>query len=81
MVLDPKTYGLHSKTKLIKIGDDEVAIAIDRKSRFIMKDGEGFLVKAEKIKNPDLIVSLEIKSPICSKTIKFLEEKGIRIYR
>ncbi|MBT4290752.1 MAG: hypothetical protein HOD92_25780, partial [Deltaproteobacteria bacterium] len=46
-VLDAKQYGLNSRTQLIQISDKEIAIFVDRKSRFIMKDGVGFLKKVD----------------------------------
>ncbi len=44
-----------------------------------MKDGEGILAKAEKIKRhvPNAQISLVTSAPVCSKTEAFLEEHGI----
>lgn len=83
MKIDPQKYGLNSRTQLVQISDTEIAINVDRKSRFIMKDGIGFLKKVDTIKEhyPDLTVSLIISTAMCSKTVKFLSEQGISIYQ
>ncbi|KHE92369.1 MAG: hypothetical protein K8F52_11225 [Candidatus Scalindua rubra] len=79
--IDPKLYGLPPSTKLQKIGANQFEIVIQRKSRINMKDGEGILVKANKIKNhvPDAYVSLKTSAPVCSKTKTFLEGHGINV--
>lgn len=82
-LLDAKKYGLNSRTKLVQISETEIAVYVDRKSRFIMNDGNGFMKKVATIQKqfPDLIISLKIDSPICSKTLNFLEKQKIRIYQ
>ena len=82
-VLDAKQYGLNSRTQLIQISDKEIAIFVDRKSRFIMKDGVGFLKKVDTVKKqyPDTVGSLKIASAICSKTLKYLKEHKIKVYQ
>lgn len=82
-VLDAKQYGLNSRTRLIQISDKEIAIFVNRKSRFIMKDGLGFLEKVNIVKKqyPDITISLKITSAICSKTLKYLKEYKINIYQ
>ena len=79
--IDPKLYGLPPSTKLIQAGTDQFEIIIQRKSRIIMKDGEGIVAKVNKIKNyiPNARVSLKTSAPVCSKTKAFLEERGIRV--
>ena len=79
--IDPKLYGLSSSTKLKQVGTAIFEIVIQRKSRIIMKDGEGILAKVNKIKNhvPNAKVGLKISTPVCSKTKAFLEEHGISV--
>ena len=79
--LDPKIYMLPARTLLFQQGPNEFIIEINRKSRIIMKDATAILEKAEKIKNidPDAVVILETNAPICSKSVKFLNENGIKI--
>jgi len=81
--LDAKKFGLNSRTQLLQISDNEVAIFVDRKSRFIMKDGDGFLKKTKIIQQqfPKLTVSLKIHSAICSKTLSCLKAQKIKIYQ
>ncbi len=77
--IDPKLFGLSPSTKLKQVGANQYYIAIQRKSRIIMKDGEGILAKVNKIKKhvPNATVGLNISAPVCSKTKAFLEEHGI----
>ncbi|MEN8210703.1 MAG: hypothetical protein ABFR31_03225 [Thermodesulfobacteriota bacterium] len=79
--IDPKLYGLPPRTVLIKNKPDEFIIIINRKSRIIMKDALGILKKTEKIKAkvPGASVSLETNAPVCSKSIKFLQENNINV--
>ena len=79
--LDPKLYGLPPSTKLTQASTNQFEIIIQRKSRIIMKDGEGILAKANKIKHhvPGAKVSLKTSAPVCSKTKVFLEGYGIRV--
>ncbi len=79
--VDPKLYGLSSSTKLKQVGTAIFDIVIQRKSRIIMKDGEGILAKVNKIKDhvPNAKVSLKTSAPVCSKTKSFLEEHGISV--
>mgnify|MGYP006413464917 CR=1 FL=1 len=82
-IVDPKHYGLPPRTVLIKMGQKEFIIVIKRKSRIIMKDALMILKKAEIIKTKisGASVELEITAPICSKSIKFLKENGIKILK
>jgi len=44
-----------------------------------MQDGKNIVVKAEKIRAhiPQAVVSLRTTAPVCSKTLKFLQQHGI----
>ncbi len=79
--VDPKLYGLPPSTKLEQVGTNQYDIVIQRKSRIIMKDGEGILAKVNKIKDhvPNAKVGLKTSAPVCSKTKSFLEEHGISV--
>lgn len=81
--LDPKRYGLPPRTVLTKRGPKEFIIVINRKSRIIMKDALIILKKAETIKKQvmDARVALETNAPVCSKSIKFLEENNVKILK
>lgn len=77
--IDPKKYGLSSRTELRQKGEAGIIILINRKSRIIMKDGKSILEKAGKIKEaaPEMTVAVETTAPVCSKTEIFLQENGI----
>ncbi len=81
--IDPKSYGLPPRTILMKDESEEFVLVIDRKSRIIMKDAQMILRKSEMIKEkiPNAIVSLETTAPVCSKSIKFLEENSVEIIK
>ena len=81
MRLDPKEFGLHPRTKLEQRSSDEIAIVIERKSRIIMADGKRIAEKAEKIreKQPASRVVLQTTAPVCSKTVAYLESKGVQL--
>jgi hypothetical protein len=80
-LIDPKLFSLQPSTKLKQVGTNQFDIVIQRKSRIIMKDGEGILAKVNKIKNhvPNAKVSLNTSAPVCSKTKTFLEGHGISV--
>jgi hypothetical protein len=80
-IINPDTYGLHSKTVLEEVAKDHVAIVINRQSRIIMSDGKKLLDKVQKIKEitPDIKVSIKISGPLCSKTAKSLSEHEVEI--
>lgn len=80
-LLNPKQFGLHVRTVLEQVDDKTIAIVIDRKSRIIMADGRKILARAGKIKKalPDTSVVLKTSAPVCSKTVRFLEDEGIKI--
>lgn len=77
--VDPQKLGLHPRTVLEKVGSDTVVIVIRRKSRIIMADGRKIIEKAEKIRQamPKVTVALKTTAPVCSKTLSFLEAKGV----
>lgn len=80
-LLNPKQFGLPGRTMLEQVDDKTIAIVIDRKSRIIMADGSKILARAGKIKQalPDTSVVLKTSAPVCSKTVRFLEDEGIKI--
>ncbi|MBM75447.1 MAG: hypothetical protein CMK59_08590 [Proteobacteria bacterium] len=79
--LDPKKYKLSSRTTLRQNDAGDVFIVIDRKSRLIMKDGRRITEQAQNIQavEDNVQVSVLTSAPVCSKTRKFLEEKGISV--
>ena len=79
--VDSKFYDLPPRTVLMKRGSDEFILVINRKSRIIMKDALAILKKAEKIKEKALNarVIVETSAPVCSKSIQFLKDNGIRV--
>ena len=74
-------FGLSKRVQIAKLEDNHFAIVKKIKSRIILKDGYRILEQAEIIKssNPEIRISLIITGPICSKTIKLLQENGIGI--
>jgi len=78
--IDPKLYDLPPSTKLKQAGTN-FEIVIQRKSRIVMKDGEGIVAKANKIKHhvPNAKVSLKTTAPVCGKTKSYLEGHGISV--
>lgn len=79
--LDPKIYGLTARTVLVKDQDDELVMMIHRKSRIIMKDARVILKKIEmiKAKDPQKSVSVRTTAPVCSKSLAFFKEQGIKL--
>ncbi len=79
--LDPKEFGLPARTVIEQIGDDTIALVVDRKSRIIMADGKKILEKLNKIKNDQSGVGIALKTtaPVCSKTKAFFKSEGIRL--
>ncbi len=79
--IDPKDYGLPSSTKLERNKKGNICLVMDRKSRIIMADGKKILEKAKKIflKEPGAKVCLKTSAPVCSKTLKFLEDQEIAV--
>lgn len=81
MKISPQHYSLPARTILEQLDDNTIAIVINRKSRIIMTDGRKIQEKAEKITqvHPSTRVVLKTTAPVCSKTTKYLENKGIEI--
>jgi hypothetical protein len=81
--IDPKFYGLPARTVLMRRDSKEFIIVINRKSRIIMKDALLILKKVEQIneKVPNASVVLETSAPVCSKSIKFLNENGVEVLK
>ena len=79
--VDPKLYGLSPRTILMKQDSKKFALVINRKSRIIMKDAIIILKKIEKIKEKvqNASVVLKTNAPVCSKSIKFLKDKGVDV--
>lgn len=79
--LDPTKFGLPPRTVLKQIGQDAIAIIINRKSRIIMADGRKIVEKAEKIREvmPKAQIAFRTTAPICSKTKIYLEEQSIQV--
>ncbi len=79
--VDPKIYNLPPRTVLLKDSHNNFILFMDRKSRIIMKDAFAILEKAEKIKNiaPDATIALETSAPVCSKSIKLLNNNDINV--
>tara|TARA_Y100000816_G_scaffold242377_1_gene189518 strand:- start:156 stop:413 length:258 start_codon:yes stop_codon:yes gene_type:complete len=72
--IDPKTYNLPPRTKLLENNSGSLFVLIDRKSRVIMKDGHKIVKIAKDIKkiNQNKKISLLTSAPVCSKTKKYL---------
>lgn len=79
--LNPEDFGLSSRTEIVEISENIVAIVKKRKSRIIMKDGEKIFQDVKSIQNkfPDIQVNLIISGAICSKTVEFLNSFGVDI--
>jgi len=79
--IDPKLYGLSPRTVLKKQDSEEFVLVINRKSRIIMKDAHTILKKVKKIKEKvqHASVILETSAPVCSKSIRFLQENGVDV--
>ncbi len=79
MKLNPKEFDLSARTLLEQMDDNLIVIVMNRKSRIIMADGKRILEKARKIKKVrrSITVALKTTAPLCSKTVRFLEDEGI----
>ena len=79
--IDPEKYGLTARDRIMKIGENHLALVIDRKSRIVMKDGRRVWERAEKIRrhSPGVKLSLKTSAPVCGKTRIFLQERGIEV--
>ena len=78
--IDPKLYGLHSRT-ILRENKKDIYIVMDRKTRIIMKDGHRIfeIVKKIRYSETEKNVSVLTGAPVCSKTQKFLTENNIAI--
>ena len=79
--IDPKTYNLSLRTKLLENKSGSLFVIIDRKSRVVMKDGHKIVKIAEDIKkvNQNKKISLLTSAPVCSKTKKPLLKCSIPV--
>tara|TARA_B100000886_G_scaffold19563_1_gene12579 strand:+ start:235 stop:492 length:258 start_codon:yes stop_codon:yes gene_type:complete len=79
--IDPKTYNLPPRTKLLENNNGSLFILINRKSRVVMKDGHKIVKIAEDIKkiNQNKEISLLTSAPVCSKTKKYLLKCSIPV--
>ena len=78
--IDASRFDLSKRLALYEDSSGTICFYVNRKSRFIMKDTNQLLERAEKIKaitgeNP----KLWIESPICSKSLKALAESSITV--
>ena len=80
-LINPKTYNLPPRTKLLENNSGSLFILIDRKSRVIMKDGHKIVKIAEDIKkiNQNKKISLLTSALVCSKTKKYLLKYSVPV--
>ena len=80
-VINAELFGLSKRVQLEQRNTHSITIKKEIKSRIIMKDGLKIVEMAKAIREKDnsLEVSLKISGPICSKTIKLLEENDIEL--
>ena len=78
-----KALGLSARTVVEAIDQNILAIVINHKSRIIMADGKNILDKSATIKEakPGCQIMLKTTAPVCSKTLKFLADQGIKVIR
>ena len=79
--VDPKTYNLSPRVKLLEDNRGSLFVLIDRKSRVVMKDGHRIVKIVEDIKkvNQNKKTSLLTSAPVCSKTKKHLLKYSIPV--
>tara|TARA_B100000886_G_scaffold50013_1_gene30819 strand:+ start:752 stop:1009 length:258 start_codon:yes stop_codon:yes gene_type:complete len=79
--VDPKTYNLSPRTKLLENNKGSLFVIIDRKSRVVMKDGNKIVKIVEDIRkvNQNKKISLLTSAPVCSKTKKHLSKYSIPV--
>ena len=79
--IDPKTYSLSPRTKLLEDNKGSLFVVVDRKSRVVMKDGHKIVKIVEDIKkvNQNKKISLLTSAPVCSKTKKHLLKCSIPV--
>ncbi len=76
--IDASRFDLSKRLSLYEDRNGSVIFLMPRKSRFIMKDTNQFLERAEKIKTvTGDLPSLWISSPICSKSKAALKGAGV----
>ena len=80
--VDPKAFNLSSRINIQENDKNEVFFIIKRKSRIIMKDGIKIFNQTQKVKEkrPDVRFFLKTSAPVCSKTIKYLNQREIEIF-
>jgi hypothetical protein len=80
---EPESFGLQQRTIIENIGPGVMAIVINRKSRIIMADARRIVANAAKITKtkPGTKVVLKTTAPVCSKTMQYLQERGIGVVR
>ncbi len=78
-ILNPKKYGLNSRTVLMKNSRNEIVLTIRRKSRIIMNDALSILDKVNKMKQKEsgAVFIVETNAPVCSKSLSFLSDNHI----
>ena len=81
-LLDPKDFGLGSRTLIGKTDEGKIILIKDRQSRIIMKDGRKIIDQIEAIKEVVKTANLAFatQAPICSKTTKYFSDKGIKVF-
>ena len=81
LLIDPKKFGLSSRTAIGQLSQKHLVIIKDRKSRIIMKDGNQILEQVNLIQDKEqkAKISLATNAPVCSKTTVFLQEHRIDI--
>ena len=79
MILDPTHYGLTKRTTLEE-HQGELALAVRRKSRFLIKDAHTFFDKAQVIKkSTGTFPILILQAPLCSKARLWLTQQSITL--
>ncbi len=79
--MNPKKYGLTTRTNIYRKNNGDILIEKNRKSRIIMKDGVNIIKIAKKIKEglPHQKIIFTTNAPLCSKTKLFLEQNRIGV--
>ena len=78
--IDSRSVGAPTRSLIGEDSNNHLYIIKNIKSRIIMKDGYKIVEAVKQIKNKtNSSVSLATTAPICSKTIKFLNENDIKI--
>lgn len=81
METNPVYYGLPTRVKLEKLGNNQLGIVKVIKSRIIQKDAAKIVDIAQQLKSvsPDLHVTLMCTRNICSKSMALLENENIKV--